>query len=224
MEKFLNKVICGDCLKVLKEIPDKSVDLVLTDPPYGISQKSGGFKGKELEFGEWDEFSDKQMEELLEEIVRMARGSVFMFCSAEQLSGIIKRFKEEGFLVRQLIWYKPTAFSMNADKMYMWATENVVWAKRSRALFNPRLKSNLFICNTEPNNTRQHRTQKPLELIKEFVIDSTKERDLVLDPFLGSGTTAVAAKQLNRNFIGIEINPDYCDIARERLRQDTLKI
>jgi site-specific DNA-methyltransferase (adenine-specific) len=216
----LNKIYCGDCLELMKQIPDKSIDLVLTDPPYGISQKSGGFRGKELNFGSWDKLSEKELQDIILQIIRVSKGSIFVFCSAEQLSYIIKEFSNNDLLIRQLIWYKPSAFSMNADKMYMWSTENIVWAKQRKALFNPRLKRNLFICNTE--SERYHPTQKPLDLIKEFILDSTKEDMVVLDPFMGSGTTAVACKQLKRNFIGIEISQKYCDIANQRLRQNIL--
>ena len=219
-EDYINKIIQGDCLEVMKQMPDKCVDLVLTDPPYGISQKSGGFRGKELNFGSWDNLPEKQLEEVVLQVIRISKGSIFIFYSAEQLSFIIKEFCSNNLLTRQLVWYKPSAFSMNADKMYMWSTENIVWAKHRKALFNPRLKRNLFICNTA--SERFHPTQKPISLIKEFILDSTKEGDLVLDIFNGSGTTTVAAKQLNRNFIGIEISEKYCEIARQRLRQEVL--
>ncbi len=222
-EKNGQTIFHGDCLKIMKQFSDKSFDLCLTDPPYGISQKSGGFRGKELDFGKWDKFTKKQLKNLLRQIIRVIRGTIFMFCSAEQLSFLLTELKKKDFLTRQLIWYKPTAFSMNADKMYMWATENIIWAKKRKAKFNPRLKRNLFVCNSE-SNQRWHKTQKPIKLIKEFILDATDENDTILDPFMGSGTTLVAARQLGRKAVGIEINQKYCEIAKQRLRQETLNL
>jgi site-specific DNA-methyltransferase (adenine-specific) len=194
-DDFIDKVICGDCLEVMKEIPDNSVDLVLTDPPYGV------------DIAEWDEVPS---EEFLYECQRVGK-TIIMFGGASVRS--VEKFmllKPE----RILIWSPSFTLSHLC-------TNDIAWRWHPIYCWDLPSKQNGIVWdvlndNTECGNSWKHKCTKPLSLMSKLVAISN-EHSIVLDPFLGSGTTVVACKQLNRHFIGIEINPDYCKIAKERL-------
>lgn len=122
--------------------------------------------------------------------------------------------------MKALLWLKPNPSVINCEYSYVTGQEQMVYAKNRGALFNPNYKLSYF--KYPFPNERLHPTQKPIELIKELILDCSKENDLILDCFNGSGTTTEAANFLNRRFIGIEISPEYCRIAEDRLKQGVL--
>ena len=230
----LNKIYQGDCLEVMKEIDDKCIDLVLTDPPYNISQKNKIFRdyrsGKEgdinMDFGEWD--YNFEIEPFLTESRRVLRddGSIVVWTS-EQLYGKYRDWFQRNMYPKQLlIWIKTNPLPQFRLVGYRQATELLFWALKNK---NTKNNSNfIFKTQREMNNVfyapivggkerELHPTQKPLSITKKIIERHCRENGIILDPFLGSGTTAVACKQLSRNFIGIEINPDYVEIANRRL-------
>jgi DNA modification methylase len=208
---------CGDCLEVMKGIPDKAVDVVLTDIPYNISQISNGLRN--LNYGEWDYQTGKE-EQWINAIVRMLSGVVIVFCHKKQFSKIEQILDDSGYSTRTLIWKKPNPTVLNCDKLYIEATELAVYAKKPGGFYAPKYKHNVFEYPSPVE--RVHPTQKPVQLFSSLVIDCSQQDSIVLDPFAGSGTTLVAAKQLGRKYVGIEISPDYCKIAEDRLRQQEL--
>lgn len=216
---FINKLIQGDCLDVMRDIPDKSVDLVLTDPPYNISQKSGGLR--KLDFGEWDKDKDNILVfDAIKELCRISNGTLIIFCANEQMSYIYNYLKGKGLITKVLLWLKPNPSVINCQHSYVTGQEHIVYAKKSKATFNPNFKLSYF--KYPFPSFRWHPTEKPIKLIKELIQDCSNKDDIILDPFIGSGTTAVAAKQLGRKYTGIEISPKYCEIAEQRLRQGVL--
>lgn len=202
-DDFINKVINADCLEVMKQMPDKCVDLVLTDPPYGLGDRlsDGGGKLKNTPMAvlyresEWEDKLPSQ--EVFNEIFRISKNQVI--CGGNY------------FLLPPtrcfIAWDKKQAMPTLSACEYIWTSFD-----RPAKLFS--------VSSTDLN--RQHPTQKPIELIKYLIGKFSEENTTILDCFLGSGTTAVAAKQLGRNFIGIELSEKYCKIAEERLRQDIL--
>ncbi len=220
-EDFINKIICGDCLEVMKEIPDKSVDLVLTDPPYGVKLKGKRTKNKvslqnkgyNSNFEDTPKYIKKVVIPAIKECQRIAKRVVIM-CGT-----------------RNMFLY-PTpddigcVFNPNGAGMGRWGFicyQPILYYGK-----DPYLEKRL---GSRPNGFKDTEPAekidgfpclKPLKWIKWLINRASFEGDLILDPFLGSGTTAVAAKYLKRNFIGIEISPDYCKIANERLRQELL--
>jgi site-specific DNA-methyltransferase (adenine-specific) len=199
-----NKIHFGDMLEVLKQVEDKSIDLVLTDVPYNISQKSNGLR--KLDYGEWDK--QLGMESLwMEEMIRVCRGTIISFCGIEQLSGFTLQLKKEGFSTRSLVWHKSNPNVINCNRLYVESTEFAVYGKRPKATYNNKYKHNLF--NYPVVRNRIHPTEKPLRLFEELILDTTKEGDLVLDPFSGSGTSAVASINTKRRFIGIERDKEH---------------
>lgn len=225
-DDFINKVIQGDCLEVMKLMPDKCVDLVLTDPPYnfetqggGLFKKRGNLQKIEDSFG-----SDFKPEHLLNESERITKSMHgYFWCSKAIVRDYLNWAQERSYGFNILVWHKSNPIPANNNN-FLPDTEYCIFIRGKGTTFNQGLSFNLYrkynITAIQENNG--HPTPKPLDIIKKHILISTKESDLILDPFLGSGTTAVAAKQLGRKFIGIEISEKYCQIARGRLRQEVL--
>ena len=240
----INQVIQGDCLEVMKEIEDKSIDMILCDLPYGTTACS------------WDtiipfELLWKQYKRIIKDNGAIVLTASQPFTSALVMSNL-KMFKYEW------IWGKSKCGSPLAAKFRPMAKhENILVFGKGVTKYNPEMiegkpykrdftpaKLNnhkfgikgvkvdnkgtrfpdtvLFFQQKWRRQDQIHPTQKPVPLFEYLIKTYTNKGDLVLDNCLGSGTTAVACQNLNRNFIGIEISEKYCEIARERLRQQTL--
>ena len=209
----------AECRDILPLIPDKSIDLVLTDPPYGVSQKCN-FSANEIKkygntyFGDWDNNFPYEILKFLP-----ISATYYIFCPYYVLGKLSDWADERKLLKRVLWWHKTNPTRRNGDTYWAIAGEYCFYAKQSGATFNAKYKVGFF---EYPNVIGKHPTQKPLKLISEFILASSNANDIVLDPFLGSGTTLVACKKLNRKGIGIEISEIYCKMAIERLRQGVL--
>lgn len=201
----------GDC----REQRFNKVQLLLTDIPYTISQKHGGLR--EIHFGEWDEDFDLGTLEL---VLPKYTESAYVWCAAEQLSEVLKILEQRGMSTRALVWNKPAPSPMNGEYIWLSGMELCAYGKRSKATFNGFCESNVLTFKTEKQ--KLHPTQKPLSLFHKLIGTSTNKNDLVFDPFTGSGTTLVAAKDLGRRAVGIEREERYCEIAANRLQQGTL--
>jgi len=198
-DKFINKVVCGDCLELLKEIPDKSIDLVLTDPPYGI----------ELEYDIYKDTSENWITLfscVLPELIRISKCVIMPCCRFVKLKWIYSNYPPDWLIC----WYKGSVGHRSNIGFNDWEP-HLVYGKPNKIMHD------YFKTSPTPFNNG-HPCPKPIKWAQWFIEKSTNQGDLVLDCFLGSGTTAVACKQLNRNFIGIEISPDYCKIAESRLK------
>ena len=240
-------LIQGDCLEVLKKLRSESVDLVVTDPPYMISReakitrsrnplKRGKFKEKDISFmfGEWDIFeSEEQYWEfiysVLNQLKRILRkgAHLLMFFDKFKITPLVEWCKKNNFIARQpLYWLKTNPVPMAGKVSFMNAHECIFWAtkettSRKFATFHHELGQHpdYFSCPIVPTSKhiRRHPTQKPVKVIKWLLEYLSNEGDTVLDPFLGSGTTMQACLELNRNCIGVEINPEYVNVTKKRL-------
>lgn len=212
----LNQIIHADCLEFMKTLPDKCIDLVLTDPPYNVGKQfAENNEGKVFD----TEFHKKWIKEVLR-VLKPSGGGLYMFFSTNQphFSKMIEAFGE---FRQMMFWTKPFAMMVKNRKGYHHFTEVIFW----------KVLSEDFYFNSEENNKdyftytssihradeHDHPTQKPMEFFAQFIKASSKENDIILDPFAGSCTTAVACKQLNRNYICIEKEEQYVKIGRERL-------
>lgn len=209
-DDFINQIICGDSLEVMKEMPDKCVDLVLTDPPYGISYKNTRSEIKyeriENDSGEIDYVK------LITELERVAK--IVIIFGAENF---YKSLPHKG---RWICWDKRAE---NISNEMPGSPFELAWINKTHGYYRIyRVIHGGAVNNDDSGNPRFHPTQKPIKLFGKIMQDFTKEGEIIFDSFLGSGTTAVAAKQLGRKFIGIEISPKYCKIAEDRLRQEML--
>jgi len=206
-------IICGDCGEELKQYPDNHFDLILTDPPYGIGESneknlSRGKLAECTDFGHYDWDNQIPSADIFREILRVSKNQVifggnYFIEHLHNSSCWIVWDKDNGsndFADCELAW---TSFK-SAVRLFKWR-----WNGMLQERMNWKEK-------------RLHPTQKPIELFRWIIKKYTKSGDLICDPFMGSGTTVIACNQLGRRCIGIEINDDYCEIAKKRLNQESL--
>lgn len=211
----------GNCLEILKDIPEGSIDFVLTDIPYNaVNRSSNGLRNLDKEKADVLEFD---LDLFLDKCYKVCKNSICIFCGKEQFSPIYKYFAEQKGTVRPIIWQKSNPSPMNGQYIYLSGVEVAVWFKKSGAkTFNAHCKNTVF---KYPNgSSKLHPTAKNLELFKELILDNTNEGDLVLDTCMGSGTTGVACKELNRNFIGIELDEKYFNVAKNRIENHNVQL
>jgi DNA modification methylase len=211
-----------------------SVDLVLTDPPYIISHETGFKSVKEgvhrfavdTEFGEWDKednFSLGDLEDSIKEYYRVLRsgGTCIIFCDLWKISYIKEIMERHKFKqIRFIDWVKTNPVPLNSRRNYLTNAREValLGVKVSKPTFNSEYDNGLYrypICH---DKGRFHSTQKPLAFMEELIIKHSNENDVVLDTFAGAATTLLAAKNQGRQYIGCELDKDYYDKAKQRLK------
>lgn len=225
----------GDSFEQLPLCPIQ-FDLILTDPPYNVSVENnlhtmqGNRHG--IDFGEWDKNFDltgwiKHAFSLLKE-----NGSILIFCSKRFNSDIIYEIERLGGVMKDvLIWQKSNPMPRNRDRRYVQDYEFVVWAvksKKAKWTFNrdkdtPYLRPFFYTGLTPKSERFTHPTAKPVALMEQLLKIHSNENDWVLDCFMGVGATGVACQNLNRNFVGIELDKNYYDIAQKRLSDNYVK-
>lgn len=230
----VNQIYNQDCLIGLKDIPDKTIDLVIIDPPYDICTK-GGCKGKTRIAKHMKNLEDELIKNdlvnafnysVLDELVRvMKRINIYIWCNGRQIPIYIKYFIEKlDCKLEILIWNKTNPMPLYSCK-YMSDKEYCLYFRKNGYCQPKNYEDAKTVyystINIKDKKLYGHPTIKPVELIRKIIRNSSKENDLVLDCFLGSGTTAVASVLENRNYIGYEINKKYYEIAKKRIN-DTL--
>ncbi len=214
----------GDCLTLMKVLPDACIDLVIIDPPYEISAGGGGgaFGVKQRSYhAEVKTLSEGISNNVLDELVRvMKKINIYIWCNKNQLRQYINYFEELGCTTDLLTWHKSNPIPTCKNK-YLSDTEYLLFFRKDGVpiygSYNTKKKYYITPTNKKDKDKYGHPTIKPLDIIENLIINSSKEGDIVLDPFLGSGTTAVAAINTNRHYIGFEVDPKYFDIACQRL-------
>jgi len=201
-----NKIHCIDCLEGLKQLENNSVDLVITDPPYGMGFVSNYRKIKHKAIVGDDSFPL----EILEECFRVAKKAVYVFCRWDNLSELPKPKSV-------LAWVKNNWSMGDLEHEHGRQWEAIAFYPQEGHKFIKRIPD-VISCDRTGNDL--HPTQKPLKLIRTII--HSNKGNLVLDPFMGSGTTAVACKELGRDFIGFEIDKEYVEVANKRLKQSVL--
>ena len=211
------KLLQGDCMELMNNIPNESIDLVLTDIPYGeVNRKDNGLRKLDKENADILTFD---LINFLEQLYDKAKSTIIIFCGKEQVSIIHSYFndkqKKGKGTVRQLIWEKSNPSPMNGQHIYLSGVENAIWFKKRGGTFNAHCKNTVF--KYPIGRSKLHPTEKNHLLLQELILDNSNENDLILDPCMGSGSTGVVALQNNRNFLGIELNQNYFEIAKNRL-------
>jgi DNA modification methylase len=224
MSLELNKIHLGDSYKLIKQIPDKSVDLVYTDIPYQMQSggKGGGAFGDRVHRlirGDMKNIIEGIDYKIFDEFKRiMKKVNVFIWCNKQQIKDIINIFGD--YSLEILVWGKenPTPFTNN---VWLSDLEYCLYFRESGVKLNDgyELKSKWHISpiNMDDKNEFEHPTIKPLQLVKRHILHTSQLNDVVLDCFMGSGTTAVASKELGRQYIGIEIDEKWHKIAVDRV-------
>jgi len=216
----LNKIYNEDCLETMKRIPNNSIDLVIADPPYLQDSHGGGgaFGVRMRDYHKGVDSLGYGFEDVvLSEIVRVCKKiNAYIFCSKNQLLQILTFFKNYKYDVLTYHKVNPTP---TCNNKYLSDTEYIVYVRESGVkLYGTYHTKKKYFIQENGKSEFEHPTVKPLNIIRTLVVNSSKENDLVLDPFMGSGTTALACIKENRNYLGSEINPNYFEICQERIR------
>lgn len=231
--------ICGDAVQELKKIPDKSIQLIITDPPYNLNKNYGTTKDN-MEFDEYLDFTRRWLHEA--DRVLAPDGTIYVFMGMRYISYVYSILERELNMTFNswITWHytqgmgKTKGFSPRHDDILMFTKDpsdfkfNIdsvrIPQKYYRSVNNMRGAnpgnvwefSHMHYCN---KNRKEHPTQKPEGLYERMILASSDENDTVLDPFLGSGTLLRVCQQTGRKGIGIDINPDYIDMAYSRLKE-----
>lgn len=218
-----------DCYKAIKDIPDKSIDCIYTDIPYLYNNGGGGsetnfltnntkrLKNSLIGIDAGIDYS------ILDDFVRiMKKVNIFIWCSKMQLLYIMNYFEKYNCSFEILVWCKTNPTPM-CNQKWLSDIEYCLWFKEKGVLLNDgyELKSKYFISekNVRDKDKFAHPTIKPIELVKRHLLHTTQPNDIVLDCFMGSGTTCVACKDIGRRYIGFEIEKKWYDIAVNRLNK-----
>lgn len=214
-DKFCGEIIHGDCIEVMKLVPDNSFPLTVTDIPYGkVNRKSNGLRN--LDKGDADILTFK-LSKFVPECIRVTSGSIYIFCGTEQVSEIRKIMVDHKLSTRLCIWEKTNPSPMNGKTIWLSGIECCVYGKKSKATFNEHCKNTIWRYPTV--RSKIHPTQKPQQLIEYLITVSSNEKDIVFDPCVGSGTTAIAAHKLNRRFFACDLSEAYVQAALQRLEE-----
>ena len=224
-----------DCLRVMEQLPDESIDLVITDCPYrivsggctniprkdepsGIFNRRNVFTQKNSKSGKLFDHNDIKFEQWLPDVYRVLKdGShCYIMINARNLKDLQEQAEKVGFTFQQLlVWDKGNA---TPNRYYLNACEFILMLRKGKAknINNMGTKNILSIPNIRG---KSHPTEKPLKLMQIFIENSSNDGDVVLDPFMGVGATGVACVNINRNFIGVEIDENYFNIAQDRINK-----
>lgn len=220
----------GDCLELMKNIPDGSVDLVLTDPPYpttsrGNAGNSGGMLQKEInKKGKVFEHNNIDCSEYAPEFYRVLKDGSHCYVMTNHINLIkmLNVFTDCGFhFIKSLIWNKGNKIM---GQYYMSQFEYILFFRKGKGkkINNCGTSDIISVPNKktkDENGKNIHDTEKPIELMSILIENSSNENDVVLDSFMGVGATALACINTNRNFIGIELDKGYFDIAEKRINE-----
>ena len=230
MQKYLNKILAGDCLEIMRGIPDASVDAVFADPPYNLQL------GSKTLYRPEDQFTRAWLAECKR--VLKPTGAMWTIGSYHNIFRVGSILQDLGFwILNDIVWVKTNPMPNFRGTRFTNAHETLIWAtptKTGKYTFNyetmkklnggKQMRSDwdINICLGEErlkgaDGKSLHNTQKPLDLLHRVILASTKPGDIILDPFVGSGTTAAAARALGRQFIGIDQDETYVCAARSRV-------
>ena len=216
----------ADCFDFLSTLENNSVDLILTDPPYEILEKSwykDRFHAGDKSFGEWDK--ELNISKLLKDLYRVLRdgGTLIIFYDLWKISYLKEYLEQTKFKqIRMIEWIKTNPVPINSSINYLTTAREIalVAVKKSKGTFNSRYDKGIYEYNLCQEKGRFHPTQKPIKLMEALVEKHSREGDVVLDCFFGSGTTAAACLNTHRNFIGCELSKEYYEKAVERLAKN----
>lgn len=231
----INTIENADCVKAMKKcLDDESIDRIIADPPYVISRPSqlGTMPDRKKPrtgtfFGDWDkDFDNKKWLNQAGRVLKKG-GSLIVFNDVKKISIIIKQAEAAGLVYKDtIIWHKTNPMPRNIKRRYVSDIEVAIWFVKpgKKWTFNcinsPYMSCiKKFSVESGGGFKRIHPTQKPLKLITSFILTHTEENDIVLDPFMGSGTTALACLENRRRYVGFEIDKEYYESSLIRIKE-----
>lgn len=226
LNNYVNKITCGDCYKLIKEIPDKSIDCVYTDIPYQMTFSGGGTLQHKL--GDYikkevESFSNGIDYSIIKEFIRVMRNiNCFIWCSKLQIYPVLDWFMKNTDCTYQILTWNKTNPVPMCNGNWLSDIEYCLYFNRGTKLndgIEHKSKWYTSALNVKDKLLFNHPTIKPLELVKRHLLHTTQPNDIVLDPFCGSGTTCAACQELGRQYIGFEISEKWCKVANDRLNK-----
>ena len=224
------KLINGDCLEVMQSLIDDGVkvDMILTDPPYLMNYCTHHRKNKTHDFTKPIKNDDnfeliQDMMPLLYELLRDG-GAMYMFCNSNHIDYFKQQISQHFNYKNILIWIKNNQTMGDLKTTYGKKTEFIVYASKGRHELNGKRDNDLLEYSRVHFSKLLHQNQKPVPLLEFLINKSSQPNDTILDCFMGSGSTAIACKNTNRQFIGIELDKDYYQIAQERCKNYQTKL
>jgi len=216
------ELINGDCLEEMNKLKNESIDLIVTDPPYLIKYKTNYRKNKSHDFCSTIKNDDNEqlITDYINECYRILKNNtaMYMFCSSKKIDIFKQLLENAGFNIKnQIIWVKNNWTAGDLTAQFGQQYEVIFLINKGRKLFNGKRLTDVWNYNRIAGKKQLHQNQKPVDLLKTCIEYHSNENDLVFDGFMGSGSTGVACKNTNRNFIGIELDKGYFDTAKERI-------
>lgn len=213
-----------DCIEFIKALPENTFDAIITDPPYMTFNKTLFRKDKthEYNFPLLNESNYGMIAEFIKESYRILKPNraIAIFTQFTSVD-FFKREVDKYFRLKNIIiWVKNNWTAGDTHGSFARQYEMIIYANKGRRIINGTRLTDVWFYDRIAGKKQLHRNQKPVELMERIIEKCTDEGDLILDPFMGSGSTGIAALHLNRNFTGIELDPKYYQVARERLNNE----
>ena len=211
------KLYKGDCLEVMDKLIKQNVkvDAIITDPPYGIDYRSNYRKEKYEKISNDNDLSF--LDDFFQKCDKLLKDDthIYCFCSWHHIDKFKIAFEKYFTLKNVIVWEKNNTSMGDLKGSYAPKHEFILFGHKGRRLRNGKRLPDILQANRTGN--KLHPTQKPINLLQIFIEQSSNENEIILDPFMGSGSTGVAALNTNRKFIGIELDRKYFNIAKDRL-------
>jgi len=233
----INKIYCVDCLELLKQIDDNSIDLILTDTPFNVANKNiitrKNTKNISADY-EWDYMSEDEYIDFLTNLFLLLHkklkrhGSLIFFYQKVTAIGVVLRYIKDYFYLKseKIAWHKNNPAPQFRKMNYLSSIELLCWLVKDKSnftfnfLYQKEMHNFIEMPICAGHERTSHPNQKPIKLLNHFIRIHSNPGNLIFDPFLGSGTTAISCIRSNRNYIGCEIDKGYFDIAEKRIANE----
>ena len=216
------KLYCDDCLNIMKQIENESIDLIVTDPPYLIKYKTNHRKNKDHDF--CSEILNDDNEQLIIDYIRECyrilknNTAMYMFCNCDKVDFFKQELENAGFKIKNMIiWVKNNWTAGDLKAQFGKQYEIIFLVNKGRKCFNGKRITDVWMFDRISGKKQLHQNQKPVDLLKQCILKHSDENDIIFDGFMGSGSTGVACIETNRKFIGVELDKKYFEIAKERI-------
>lgn len=218
-----NKLYQGDCIQIMRDnIANESIDLIVTDPPYLINYASGRRKyDDKFDYVIQNDNNPELIIDYIKECYRIMKQdtAMYMFCSFDKVD-FFKQELEKYFNVKNMIiWVKDSHTMGDLEAQFGKQYEIIFLVNKGRKKINGERLTDVWSFSKVKGNYQRHQNQKPVALIEQCITKHSNVGDVVFDGFMGSGTTGVACKNLDRDFIGVEIEPQYYEMAKKRIEE-----
>ena len=218
------KLYCDDCLNIMKQIENESIDLIVTDPPYLIKYKTNRRKNKDHDF--CSEILNDDNEQLIIDYIRECyrilknNTAMYMFCNCDKVDFFKQELENAGFKIKNMIiWVKNNWTAGDLKAQFGKQYEIIFLVNKGRKCFNGKRITDVWMFDRISGKKQLHQNQKPVDLLKQCILKHSDENDIIFDGFMGSGSTGVACIETNRKFIGVELDKKYFEIAKERIEK-----